>query len=125
VGDPSSLLGGSDCFDGGFDGAVEWSARFVGTGELLLGDGDRLLELGAFRFGLRQRVGCVAPHGCGGVAEISEPLRDRAPLLRCRLPVVLRELAALGGGGDVGVVGGEDHLEDVKGVVEVVAVGDD
>ena len=43
----------------------------------------------------------------------------------CRLAVLLGELAALGGGGDVGAVGGEDRLEDVAGFVEVVAVGDD
>ncbi len=35
------------------------------------------------------------------------------------------ELAALGGGGDVGAIDGDDPFEDVAGFVEVVAVGDD
>ena len=69
---------------------------------------------------------------CAGlVAERVEPVGDLTPsrLLppprRLRRGVVLfGELAALGDGGDVGPVDGEDAFEDVAGLGHVVAVGD-
>ena len=38
--------------------------------------------------------------------------------------MLVGEVAALGDGGDVGTVKGEDHLEGVSGFGDVVAVGD-
>ncbi len=87
--------------------------------------GDHLLKLGAFRFRLFEGVDRVEPRGCGVGAEIVEPVGDRASRLQRRLAVLFGELAALGGGGDVGAVAGEDRFEDVAGFIEVVAVGDD
>ena len=39
--------------------------------------------------------------------------------------VLFGEALALGDGGDVGAVDGEDPFEDVAGIGDVVAVGDD
>ena len=76
--------------------------------------------------------GLGVEQGVLGVGEDGrEPVRDLAARRRsrrcwrgvswCRLG----EGAALGGGGDVGAVDGEDRLEDVAGLGDVVAVGDD
>ena len=56
-----------------------------------------------------------------------EPLRHLAAPDRARRRAVhgLGEGAALGGGGDVGPVDGEDGFEDVAGFGDVVALGDD
>ena len=76
--------------------------------------------------------GLCVEQGVLGVGEDGrEPVRDLAARRRCRRRWRdlswggLGEGAALGGGGDVGPVGGEDRFEDVAGLGDVVTVGDD
>ena len=68
--------------------------------------------------------------GVGVGEQWREPLRDRTPrrggLSGCLfVPRLLGEGVPLGDGGDVGSVEGDDALEDVAGLGDVVAVGDD
>ena len=68
-----------------------------------------------------------------GLSERFQPVRDLTPRLRpwwlrlsgLGLAVLGGEVAALGGGGDVGAVDVDDRVENIAGVGHVVGVGDD
>ena len=92
----------------------------AGRGEALVDD---RLAVGPF-VGALSRVGEV---GSGLGEQVGEPVGDRAarPSSGRRWSCVLGEVAAGAGGGGVGAVDGEDLVEDVAGVGEVVGVGDD
>ena len=94
----------------------------------MVGHGDRRLELFTFLGPCRLTllVGCELVAGL--VQQRLEPVRDDTPWGASRyrvLALLLGEGAALGDGGDVGAVDGDDAVEDVAGFGDVVAVGDD
>ena len=101
-----------------------------GVTELMLGFSESSLEIGSqpdarVRFG--QRVLQLSSEVC---LEVIKPHRDRAarraPSDRSRgWSAGGGEGAALGGGGDVDPVTGEDVFEEVAGVVEIGGLGDD
>ena len=129
------------------DGSFGLPLAFLGLGDVVVGGGDRgvvgraarleLVEVvgeipdaacdaSVLAAQLVQRVVCVCELGGGLLVGVVEPVRDRTPWSQCRCRRDGGgELAALGDGGEVGAVGGEDGFEDVACLVEVVGVGDD
>ena len=79
----------------------------------------RLSRFGVAQGLLRVGQGAREPVGDGADAECGQA--QVVEVCRCRLG----EGASLGDGGDVGPVDGQDRLEDVAGLGEVAAVGDD
>ena len=109
----------------------------VGDGQLIGGDGETLLESLAVLAGAIVGVHRFIELSSGVCSQTVEPDRRFAShallptgsgcrLLSTGVEWTLRsEGTALGGGGDVGPVGGDDAFEDVACLGDVVGVGDD
>ena len=104
-----------------------WVEASLGDGELSFGVGELRSEVTELGSGLRmQRASTAASSSVMLGAKRRQPVRHLAARCRRRgLAIGGGEFSALGGGGDVGAVEGDDAVEDVAGFVEVVAVGDD
>ena len=110
----------------------------VGDGQLIGGDGEALLESLAV-LAAAPSWACLASLSCRAVSArrpsnqtgVSHRTLRSRPAAGCRLlstgdeRTLRGEGTALGDGGDVGAIGGDDPFENVAGFAHVVGVGDD
>ena len=104
--------------------------RRLDPDEVALGGGGLGCKSGPLRLARREGLFGVVQVAAQRGTEWFEPLGDDTAPCECgRLSprlgrLLVGEVAALGDGGDVGTVEGEDHLEGVSGFGDVGAVGD-